>query len=274
MFHRNRLIFAQPKKRRAMMTDLAIGLGIPVLQIIFQYIVSGHRFDIYEQVGCYPFTYNTAPAYPLSVLWPIFIGLVSAVYCILTLRAFFRRRAQFMQCLASSSGLTANRYFRLMALATVELLCTVPISTYGLYLNLSAGPLNPWINWANVHYDYSQVDQYPAIIWRSQRTAIIAFGLSTWAVPFCALIFFAFFGFAEEARKNYFTFWLTVTKPLRMGGRLNSLKLSKLLNERRATSSSATSLPVFVDTKPALPSPTISVDTDIDSYDVKEKSFA
>lgn len=137
---------------------------------------------------------------------------------VLTLRAFYSRRASFMQCLASSSGLTMNRYFRLMALASVEVLCTIPISAYGIYLNVTAAPLYPWISWANVHYDYAQVDQYPAIIWRADRNNVIAFGLSTWAAPFCAFVFFGFFGFADEARKNYVKTWTLVIsyfRPLR-----------------------------------------------------------
>ncbi|GBE87047.1 hypothetical protein SCP_1002940 [Sparassis crispa] len=200
------------EKRRAVIIDLTIGLGIPLLQLICQYVVSGHRFDIFEGIGCYPYTYNTIAAYPLSVLWPLVIGLISAVYCVLTLREFFRRRAEFAEYLSANPSLTTNRYFRLMALASVELLCTVPISSYGLYLNLSAAPLSPWISWSNVHYDYSQVDQYPAVVWRTSRNSLVAFGLSTWAVPFCAFVFFGFFGFADEARKNYRKTFLFISR--------------------------------------------------------------
>ena len=42
---------------------------------------SGHRYDIYEQVGCYPYIYNTPLTFPLVLVWPIIIGLCSAVYC-------------------------------------------------------------------------------------------------------------------------------------------------------------------------------------------------
>jgi hypothetical protein len=45
-----------------------------------EYIVQGHRFNIFEDIGCYPFTYNTAASFPLVFCWPIVIGLVSAVY--------------------------------------------------------------------------------------------------------------------------------------------------------------------------------------------------
>lgn len=82
------------------MVDLAIGLGIPALQMILrmsllssfpcietdkfkysEFVVQGHRYDIWEDIGCYPTTVNTPPAYPLSFVWPTVIGLVSAVYC-------------------------------------------------------------------------------------------------------------------------------------------------------------------------------------------------
>lgn len=46
-----------------------------------EYIVQGHRFNIFEDIGCYPFTYNVPPAYALVSSWPLVIGLVSAVYC-------------------------------------------------------------------------------------------------------------------------------------------------------------------------------------------------
>lgn len=81
------------------MEDLAIGLGIPAIQMplrtslqlpfVFnsfsnpstEFIVQGHRYDIWEDIGCFPTTVNTPAAYPLSFVWPNIIGLVSAVYC-------------------------------------------------------------------------------------------------------------------------------------------------------------------------------------------------
>ncbi|KAI9057582.1 B mating type pheromone receptor [Trametes sanguinea] len=191
------------EKRKGILIDLAIGVGIPLLQVLFQYIVSGHRFDIYEGIGCYPFTYNTPLAYPLSIVWPLVVALVSACYCVLTFAAFLRRRAHFNAYLASNTSLTANRYFRLMGIASMEIVCTVPISAYGLYLNLAAAPVSPWISWADTHFNYSKVDQFPAVLWRMDRTAVISFELSRWLAPFCAFVFFGFFGFAQEARSSY-----------------------------------------------------------------------
>ena len=125
------------------------------------YIVQGHRFDIFEQIGCYPNIVNTLPAYFLVMMWPLIIGVISAVYCGtptflslghstssnsvagLTLWSFLQRRAQFSQFMTPNSTLTMSRYFRLMALAGVELLCTIPLSIFQTVLNATAQPLDP-----------------------------------------------------------------------------------------------------------------------------------
>jgi hypothetical protein len=45
------------------------------------YIPQGHRFNIFEDVGCFPAIYNTPPAYPLVWMWPLVISLISVSYC-------------------------------------------------------------------------------------------------------------------------------------------------------------------------------------------------
>ncbi|KAJ3559563.1 hypothetical protein NM688_g264 [Phlebia brevispora] len=240
------------EKRKAVMIDLSIGLGIPVLQIVMQYIVSGHRFDIFEDVGCFPFTYNTPVAYPLSLTWPLVIGLVTAIYCVLILRAFFKRRVQFSEYLSLNSGLTANRYFRLMALATVELFCTVPVAAYGLYLNIGLSQIQPWISWSDTHFNYSQVDQYPAILWRMDRQTVIGMEMTRASPVICAFIFFAFFGFADEAHRNYRKAYHAVVGFLR-------LPTFKWRRSQRSGSEVAGVLPVFQPMPYApKPSPTTS----------------
>jgi pheromone a factor receptor len=91
------------EKRRDLYIDLAVGIGIPILQLPMRAsatsppppavalhrlcltsftdaIVEGHRFDIYEDVGCYPDVYNTPLAFIFVYIWPLAINLVTAVY--------------------------------------------------------------------------------------------------------------------------------------------------------------------------------------------------
>jgi pheromone a factor receptor len=121
----------------------------------------------------------------------------------LILRELRRRSIQLAELLPSTSSLTANRYLRLMLIAIAEILCTIPIAAYGLYLNLGTGSVRPWISWADTHYNWSAVHLYPSVLWREDHLTTVAIELSRWLPIFCALMFFAFFGFAEEARKHY-----------------------------------------------------------------------
>lgn len=89
-----------------------------------------------------------------------------------------------------------------MALASTELLCTLPFAIYIMALNISVG-LDPYKGWADLHFDYSRVDQIPAILWHLDHKLVIALQLSRWLVVACAFIFFCYFGFAEEARRHY-----------------------------------------------------------------------
>ncbi|KAF9221767.1 STE3-domain-containing protein [Gyrodon lividus] len=200
------------QKRRDVMVDLAIGLGLPILEMCLHYIVQGHRFNIFEEVGCYPFTWNTPPAYALVFCWPIAIGVVSGYYCILTIRELSIRRAQFKELLSANKNLSSSRYFRLMGLAGIEVLCTVPLGAYSIYLNSTAEPIQRWVSWANTHYDFSRVGQYPSVVWHENQLTIISIQLSRYFIIICALVFFAFFGFADEAMRNYRLAYQSVTK--------------------------------------------------------------
>ncbi|KAJ4486647.1 pheromone receptor [Lentinula edodes] len=199
----NAVTITKSERRRAVLVDLGIGIGIPVLEMVLQYIDQGHRFNIFEDIGCYPFTYNTWVAYVVDVTWPLAIGCVSAVYCLLSIRSFNKRRAQFKELLSANNNLNSNRYFRLMCLAATEILCTIPLSCWSIYLNVTSQPIQPWKGWDDTHSDFSRVGQYPSVIWHLNKGTAISLETSRWFVIFCSMVFFAYFGFADEARKNY-----------------------------------------------------------------------
>ncbi|KAJ6629055.1 fungal pheromone STE3G-protein-coupled receptor [Mycena sp. CBHHK59/15] len=203
---------SKTEKLRSVLVDALICGLFPVIYTALQYIVQGHRFNIFEDIGCYPDLYNSIPTYFISSIWPVIIGLISAVYCVMSLRCFTRRRAEFAQFLSSNTSITASRYFRLMALATTEICFTTPLAIFTIYLNAVVTPVGPWVSFADTHFDYGRVEQFPAFLWRAEPLNVAAIELTRWASPFCALVFFAFFGFAVEARKHYRTAFWAVAK--------------------------------------------------------------
>ncbi|KAF7291077.1 Pheromone receptor [Mycena kentingensis (nom. inval.)] len=190
------------EKRRAILVDALICVVFPLVFIAMQYVVQGHRFNIYEQAGCAPAFVNTVPTYILNFMWPPLIGCVSACYGVLSLRQFLRRRASFAQ-FAGASGLTTSRYLRLMALSGTDIFLTTPLGALAIYLNLATAPVQPYGTWEDVHYGFSRVVQIPAFVWQQNVPLARAVAFTQWVAPATALVFFLFFGFASEARKNY-----------------------------------------------------------------------
>ncbi|KAH6890840.1 pheromone B alpha 1 receptor [Coprinopsis sp. MPI-PUGE-AT-0042] len=202
---------SKAEKRRAIMVDLGIGLGLPILGMILQYIPQGHRFNIWGDIGCFPYTYYTPVAIVLVSLPPIIIGLVSLVYCVLSIRKFKKRHAQFAELLSGHSNLSSNRYLRLMALASTDVLMVVPLGCWALALNIKGG-IHPWLGWEDTHQGFSRVDQIPSMIWRLSPSNEFSLEFTRWIIVVCALVFFGFFGFADEALKNYRSAASTVAK--------------------------------------------------------------
>ncbi|KAF9052582.1 pheromone receptor [Rhodocollybia butyracea] len=200
------------EKRRAIIIDSLICVLGPLIYLALQYIVQGHRFNIFENIGCTPALYDSLPLYFITYSWSIVFGLASFVYCVLTLRTFAQRRLEFAQFISTNKTLTIGRYFRLMALAMTEMLCTLPLSVVTIWLSVTTAPLGPWISLSNTHFDFSRVDQYPSVIYEANPRLAASIQFNRWASVACSLIFFTLFGFAEEARRNYKKWYLAVLR--------------------------------------------------------------
>lgn len=68
------------QKRRSVVVDLIIGVGIPVAVMAASYVFQPHRFDIMEGVGCEPVLWSCIGMVLLIQLPPIALNLVSAAY--------------------------------------------------------------------------------------------------------------------------------------------------------------------------------------------------
>ncbi|KAH7923649.1 pheromone receptor [Leucogyrophana mollusca] len=190
------------ERRRAVVIDLSIGVGFPCVIMALEYIVQGHRFDIFEQIGCFPFTLNTPPAYPLVLMWPVVIGLISAIYAVLTFRAAWWGKARLEELLRTNCHISASHYWRLMAVCGVEILCTVPIGLYPIIMDATQH-VSPWTGWSDVHSNFSSVEQISTDVWQKELSNVVGLEMMRWLYVFCAFVFFAFFGLAEEVRMGY-----------------------------------------------------------------------
>ncbi len=73
-------------------------------------------------------------------------------------------------------------------------------TSVNIALNLATG-LRPWTTWADVHSDWNRADQWPETLLPPGYMGKLIF---VWCVmPVTGLVFFAFFGWGEEAKKEY-----------------------------------------------------------------------
>ena len=114
---------------------------------------------------------------------------------------FVRHRITFAAVLQnSSSTITPNRYLRLMALAITQVIWQIVLTVFPMYDNISFG-LRPWTTWADVHSDWLRVDVYTLDEFMpAYRTQMFLF---FFVMPASSLLFFLFFGFGEQAVKDY-----------------------------------------------------------------------
>jgi hypothetical protein len=114
---------------------------------------------------------------------------------------FYMYDRRFRQ-LMSATRLTRNRYIRLMAISATEILGTIPLGTLYIVKNAKLG-VEPWRGWAYTHEDYSAVYQVPASVWKNDPDGVFALEMYRWSLVLCAFLFFALFGFADEAWQHY-----------------------------------------------------------------------
>jgi pheromone a factor receptor len=116
----------------------------------------------------------------------------------------------FKEFLSKNTDMSHNRYMRLMLLAGTEAICTVPLTTYFLIRDVQ--DFVPYYGWANMHWGFHRVSQFPSILWRLNPQAVFGLEVTRWSPVLCAFIFFFFFAFAEEARKQYRLAFSSVAK--------------------------------------------------------------
>jgi len=97
--------------------------------------------------------------------------------------------------------LTNSRYIRLLLLTAIIAICSTLIQSLLLYAALNKG-IEPWTSFKDLHANVSVVLKYSAQEWRPDPDAAII-EIQRWLWVICALVFFALFGFSNEAMKHY-----------------------------------------------------------------------
>jgi hypothetical protein len=97
-------------------------------------------------------------------------------------------------------GPTKN-HARIFILSCIDILLTVPLGIF--FMRNNAQNVNPWLGWDDTHAKFSNIDQFPSIIWRSIPALELGLECTRWSPVLCAVVWFLFFGLDGQAREHY-----------------------------------------------------------------------
>lgn len=126
---------------------------------------------------------------------------------------FTSQRRRFQSLLRqSSSSLTTSRFFRLLAVSSVDMLFTIPCVIYSIVIQ--SKNLVPSQRWSDLHYDFGQVFLYSQKDLLDPRSASleVTTSISSWLPLFAAFVYFACFGMHDSALDRYIMAYRFVAK--------------------------------------------------------------
>ncbi|VDC05731.1 unnamed protein product [Peniophora sp. CBMAI 1063] len=224
-------------KRKDILIEWTLGFIVPVLYAgPVYYVVQVFRFQVEEGVGCESVV-GGGPALLLIDSVLLIPPLLSAIlYYPRIIRILYRRHTELNQFLHSNSSISRSCYFRILALASADILFTLSINIVKFALNvvLVTGSHEPhpfYPGWDNIHSDWAP----EGIAWGGQgkeRGGILIY--NQWTAPLFAFVIFSLFGFTEGARASYRNASSTVkgcfmlVLPCARGGRKSTRSTSTL----------------------------------------------
>ena len=173
-------------------------------QCFSAFFIQDARFQIVEEFGCSLPVLFTWVAIIIISLPPILLELISCVYGCLSIHAFYNlSKPNDLETRSNNNNLNPKRYLRLICFSACDLISGMPLTWFYLYLNIK--DFVPYPGLTQEHYQYSQINQVPAVVWRANTTVELSYEFNRWISVWGAFVFFAIFGFTEESRKSYRT---------------------------------------------------------------------
>ncbi|VDC07998.1 unnamed protein product [Peniophora sp. CBMAI 1063] len=197
------------KERKALLIEWTLGLVIPLLVAgPLYYVEQTARFQVVEGFGCG----NARDSAILDMLilqsWNIIPPLLSVIiYYPRVARVFFLQYRDSIRLLRGEGPGTRKNHLRILALASIDILFTLPIGIASLMLNvkelLDVGVFPFYPGWSVVHNYWEPLSVPYSELQAIGSYAIALQYITYWASPTLAFAIFGLFGLTVEARTSY-----------------------------------------------------------------------
>ncbi|VDC00505.1 unnamed protein product [Peniophora sp. CBMAI 1063] len=195
---------------RDMAIEWTLGLLIPLLVAgPIYYVNQSARFQVAEGFGC-------TNATDSSIFYIIVIQSFNFLPALLSLtiyyprvaRIFYLRRRDVNRFLRSNTSVSRTNYFRLLSIASLDILLTLPFGLVSLVLKLTSarvqdGSFPFYPGWSVLHEDWTPSSVSYAQLKSFGASTMAASYFTIWTSPVLSFFIFAFFGLTSEARTSY-----------------------------------------------------------------------
>ncbi|KAK0241923.1 pheromone A receptor-domain-containing protein [Armillaria nabsnona] len=194
--------------------DIFLCVTIPVAGSLTQYAAQAHRFDIFLDAGCLPFTYDLTLSTTFVNAPSLILSIIAVGFSVASLGTYkyLKPVSHKYSPLADPSfpGLSPQRYARLLVLSVVVSVFNVAYHVTMIVLQATDRQI---IHLEGINdSERLTVNVYPASIWRSvPRTAFGVEG-NRWMLLIIGLAFLALLGTGEDVRKHYHRLFAAIPK--------------------------------------------------------------
>jgi pheromone a factor receptor len=75
-----RIALSHAERVRRIGLEIFVCFGLPCLQLVLRYVTQGHRYDIFEHIGCQIPSYVSWPHIVIQYIFPLVLAAGAAIY--------------------------------------------------------------------------------------------------------------------------------------------------------------------------------------------------
>ncbi|KZV69827.1 fungal pheromone STE3G-protein-coupled receptor, partial [Peniophora sp. CONT] len=173
------------------------------------YVNQGSRFEVIEGFGCASADITSILDIMIDQSWGVVPPLISTLfyYRELSLRTYYRQRKDIDSFLRSNTSVSRTNYFRILVLASLDILLTLPIGIVNITLKivqaLSVNEFPFYPGWTFLHTDWEPFGVSYTELQAEDTANFAGTYFAQWTSPVLAFIIFGLFGVTPEARASY-----------------------------------------------------------------------
>ncbi|KZV66402.1 STE3-domain-containing protein [Peniophora sp. CONT] len=193
--------------------EWTLGLVIPVIVAgpFFQTL----RFEVIEGTGCQTSADGSILDLLLNWSWNVIPPLFSVtIYYPRVAQLFYRQSRHINRFLQGNDSVSRANYFRIIALASIDIILTLPIGIVSVILavttSLSDGSLKLYSGWAYVHTDWEPEGRSYGDFVALGASTVAQEYFTRWVSPVLTFVIFSLFGVTSEARGTYWRVICTI----------------------------------------------------------------